>query len=100
VTNSTEVEKGWATTVPDELQDEKSGAIPYPGHTSDMADKPRDEMRDYVGRGLLQDKRALVTGGDSGIGRAVSVALAKEDADVAIGYLEEHDDATPHPTPD
>jgi NAD(P)-dependent dehydrogenase (short-subunit alcohol dehydrogenase family) len=70
-----------------------SGVIPYPGSTADMADKPRDEMRDYVGRGLLEGKRALITGGDSGIGRAVAVAFAKEGADVAIAYLEEHDDA-------
>jgi NAD(P)-dependent dehydrogenase (short-subunit alcohol dehydrogenase family) len=72
---------------------EPDGVIPYPGQTSDMVDKPRDEMRDYVGRGLLEGKRALITGGDSGIGRAVAVAFAKEGADVAIAYLEEHDDA-------
>ena len=70
------------------------GVIPYPGHTSDMADQPRDEMRDYLGRDLLAGKRALITGGDSGIGRAVAVAFAKEGADVAIAYLDEHDDAT------
>jgi NAD(P)-dependent dehydrogenase (short-subunit alcohol dehydrogenase family) len=69
------------------------GVIPYPGHTAEMADKPRDEMRDYVGRDLLRGKRALITGGDSGIGRAVAVAFAKEGADVAIAYLDEHDDA-------
>jgi NAD(P)-dependent dehydrogenase (short-subunit alcohol dehydrogenase family) len=69
------------------------GVIPYPGHTDKMAQLPRDEMRDYVGRGLLEGKRALITGGDSGIGRAVAVAFAKEGADVAIAYLDEDDDA-------
>jgi NAD(P)-dependent dehydrogenase (short-subunit alcohol dehydrogenase family) len=69
------------------------GVIPYPGETSEMSEHPRDEMRDYVGRDLLAGKRALITGGDSGIGRAVAVAFAKEGADVAIAYLEEHADA-------
>ncbi|MGV0676149.1 NAD(P)-dependent oxidoreductase [Mycolicibacterium fortuitum] len=68
--------------------------ISYPGRTADMPEGPRDEMADYVGRDLLAGKRALITGGDSGIGRAVAVAFAKEGADVAIAYLEEHDDAT------
>ncbi|MGO3325880.1 SDR family oxidoreductase [Gordonia sp. (in: high G+C Gram-positive bacteria)] len=58
-----------------------------------MDDQPHDEMRSYSGRGLLADKCALITGGDSGIGRAVAVAFAKEGADVAIAYLSEHDDA-------
>ncbi|GAA2825354.1 SDR family oxidoreductase [Nonomuraea rubra] len=58
-----------------------------------MAPEPRDEMRDYVGRDLLDGKKALITGGDSGIGRAVAVAFAKEGADVAIAYLSEHEDA-------
>ncbi|GGO74412.1 oxidoreductase [Nonomuraea cavernae] len=58
-----------------------------------MAPEPRDEMRDYEGRGLLAGKRALITGGDSGIGRAVAIAFAKEGADVAIAYLSEHEDA-------
>jgi hypothetical protein len=69
------------------------GVIPYPGRTSEMAEKPLDQMRDYVGRDLLKGKCALITGGDSGIGRAVAVAFAKEGADVAIAYLEENDDA-------
>lgn len=64
-----------------------------PGWTAPMQPRPRDEMRDYAGRGLLADKRTLVTGGDSGIGRAVSVAFAKEGADVAIAYLSEDEDA-------
>ncbi|SDI37258.1 NAD(P)-dependent dehydrogenase, short-chain alcohol dehydrogenase family [Actinokineospora alba] len=50
-------------------------------------------MADYEGRGLLAGKSALITGGDSGIGRAVAIAFAKEGADVAIAYLSEHDDA-------
>src|SRR4051812_11252267 len=66
---------------------------PYPGETGQMSPRPRDEMRDYAGRGLLEGKRALVTGGDSGIGRAVTVGFAKEGADVAIAYLEEDADA-------
>jgi NAD(P)-dependent dehydrogenase (short-subunit alcohol dehydrogenase family) len=64
----------------------------YPGRTGEMTPRPRDEMRDYQGRGLLAGKRALVTGGDSGIGRAVAVAFAKEGADVAIAYLSEAED--------
>lgn len=67
--------------------------IEYPGRTDEMAEKPRDEMRDYTGSGLLSGKTALITGGDSGIGRAVAIAFAKEGADVAIAYLAEDDDA-------
>lgn len=44
----------------------------------EMSEHPRDEMRDYTGSDLLAGKRALITGGDSGIGRAVAVAFAKE----------------------
>jgi NAD(P)-dependent dehydrogenase (short-subunit alcohol dehydrogenase family) len=58
-----------------------------------MAPEPQDEMRGWKGSGKLEGKVALVSGGDSGIGRAVCVAFAKEGADVAIGYLSEHDDA-------
>ena len=62
-----------------------------------MDPRPRDEMRDYEGRDLLAGQRTLVTGGDSGIGRAVAVAFAKEGADVAITYLsEQEDEDAPH----
>ncbi|GAA4748154.1 SDR family oxidoreductase [Gordonia alkaliphila] len=66
--------------------------IDYPGSTADMPEPPRDSMSDYEGRDLLRGRRALITGGDSGIGRAVAVAFAKEGADVAIAYLSEAED--------
>jgi NAD(P)-dependent dehydrogenase (short-subunit alcohol dehydrogenase family) len=64
-----------------------------PGIESEMTPRPQAEDRDYRGSGKLQGKVALITGGDSGIGRAVASACAKEGADVAIVYLNEHSDA-------
>lgn len=64
-----------------------------PGRESDMQPKPVEDNPEYKGSGKLAGKVALITGGDSGIGRAVAIAFAKEGADVSIVYLDEHKDA-------
>ncbi|WP_395320495.1 SDR family oxidoreductase [Variovorax sp. UC74_104] len=64
-----------------------------PGNEADMALRPRFEAPDYKGSGKLEGMTALITGGDSGIGRAVAVLYAREGADVAIAYLSEDEDA-------
>jgi NAD(P)-dependent dehydrogenase (short-subunit alcohol dehydrogenase family) len=64
-----------------------------PGSHADMDPQPFADMEDLRPSGKLAGKRALITGGDSGIGRAVAIGFAKEGADVCIVYLDEHDDA-------
>lgn len=64
-----------------------------PGVQAEMEPQPDSTVEGYRGSGKLQAKVAIITGGDSGIGRAVAVAFAKEGADIAIVYLEEHGDA-------
>ncbi|WP_409304888.1 SDR family oxidoreductase [Peribacillus sp. SCS-155] len=74
-------------TVPEQRQ------YRQPGLERLMVPRPIIENPNYKGSGKLQGKIALITGGDSGIGAAVSIAFAKEGADIAISYLDEHEDA-------
>ena len=64
-----------------------------PGIQADMQQQPQSDLASHIGTGKLQNKVAIVTGGDSGIGRAVAVAYAKEGCKVVINYLNEHTDA-------
>jgi NAD(P)-dependent dehydrogenase (short-subunit alcohol dehydrogenase family) len=66
---------------------------PMPGTTAAMNPRPDHGEHSYVGHGRLTDKKTIVTGGDSGIGRAVALAFAREGADVLISYLSEEEDA-------
>ncbi|WP_029112111.1 SDR family oxidoreductase [Mycobacterium sp. URHB0044] len=64
-----------------------------PGTQSQMTPTPDCGENSYRGSGRLTGKKAVITGGDSGIGRAVAIAFAREGADVLISYLDEHEDA-------
>ena len=80
----------------------KAGSIPPfngqkqispPGRTSDMDPRPDHGEESYQGNGLLLDKVAVITGADSGIGRAVAIAFAREGANIVLSYLKEESDA-------
>lgn len=64
-----------------------------PGRTAEMRPRPDHGEESYRGSGKLDGRVALITGADSGIGRAVAIAFAREGADILISYLDEHDDA-------
>jgi NAD(P)-dependent dehydrogenase (short-subunit alcohol dehydrogenase family) len=68
--------------------------LEHPGHEGEMTPEPDYGLESYRGSGRLDGRKAVITGGDSGIGRAVALAFAREGADVLIAYLpEEEDDA-------
>ena len=66
---------------------------PMPGETEAMRPKPDHGEHSYRGSGKLTGKRAVITGADSGIGRAVAIAFAREGADILVAYLDEDEDA-------
>jgi NAD(P)-dependent dehydrogenase (short-subunit alcohol dehydrogenase family) len=74
-----------------ETQPEQQQEVP--GVLGEMNPKPDHGEESYQGSGKLAGKAAVITGGDSGIGRAVAIAFAREGADVLISYLNEHEDA-------
>ncbi|MBB4823365.1 NAD(P)-dependent dehydrogenase (short-subunit alcohol dehydrogenase family) [Sporosarcina luteola] len=76
-----------ALTVPEQRQ------FRQPGREEWMVPQPVIENPNYIGSGKLKGKVALITGGDSGMGAAAAIAFAKEGADLAIAYLDEHEDA-------
>ncbi|MDX2351129.1 SDR family oxidoreductase [Stutzerimonas xanthomarina] len=79
--------------MPDENQTLPPQQQPEPGKESEMSPRPEYRGDDYKAAGKLTGKVAVITGGDSGIGRSVAVLFAREGADVAILYLDQHQDA-------
>jgi NAD(P)-dependent dehydrogenase (short-subunit alcohol dehydrogenase family) len=81
------------------MQEDKPASVPpqhqdqQPGIEAAMQPRPQDVGKNYKAAGKLMGKVAVITGGDSGIGRAVAILFAKEGANVVIGYLDEHQDA-------
>ncbi|GAB3228242.1 SDR family oxidoreductase [Kineococcus gypseus] len=74
--------------------DSEGEQVAHPGRTGDLRDEPDHGEESYRGSGRLEGKKAVITGGDSGIGRAVAIAFAREGADVLIVHLpEEEEDA-------
>jgi NAD(P)-dependent dehydrogenase (short-subunit alcohol dehydrogenase family) len=71
----------------------ESQSQPIPGSTDAMRPRPDHGEDSYKGSGRLKDKKVLLTGGDSGIGRAVAIAFAREGADLLVSYLNEDEDA-------
>ncbi|HJS85731.1 MAG TPA: SDR family oxidoreductase [Acetobacteraceae bacterium] len=71
----------------------REGQQSPPGHEREMRTKPDHGETTYKGSGKLAGRAAIITGADSGIGRAVAIAFAREGADVLISYLNEHEDA-------
>jgi NAD(P)-dependent dehydrogenase (short-subunit alcohol dehydrogenase family) len=65
-----------------------------PGSEAELDPKADHGEESYHGTGKLTDRVAIITGGDSGIGRAIAIAYAREGADIVVSYLDEHDDAT------
>jgi NAD(P)-dependent dehydrogenase (short-subunit alcohol dehydrogenase family) len=87
MTNDTEKYEEKGSDIPKQHQNQQ------PGLETEMTPQPDSTMEEYRGSGKLESKVAIITGADSGIGRAVAVAFAKEGADITAAYLNEHEDA-------